>query len=146
MPIKTEALVTRVIDGDTIVVNYEKQNKKTNELKVRLACIDAAEIKQPKGLEAKKYLEQRVLKKKIKLHIYDSDIYGRAIAKVYIGGKLVNLDLVQAGYAWVYESYLEPCKKEKEALRKGQADAQKKKLGIWSARKAIAPWIWRRKH
>ena len=89
-----------VVDGDTF--HY-------NGIKVRLYCIDAPEIKQVGGQEAKQKLKQ-LLKGKINIEILSNDRYGRKVCKVTANNKDVSFELVRFGYARVYKKY---CKCEK---------------------------------
>lgn len=70
-------LVTRVIDGDTFYVQGPDGRDR-----VRLRRINAPELDEPGGPEAKAALEQRLLHKRIHLTIYARDRYGRAIAEI----------------------------------------------------------------
>ncbi|MET1123637.1 MAG: thermonuclease family protein [Archaeoglobaceae archaeon] len=97
----------RVVDGDTVWVNCSSGFKAGQKFKVRLAEIDAHELDEPMGREAKEYLESLLSGRCIVLDVderYPYDRYGRVIAIVYV--KLnethylnVNYEIVRAGYA-----------------------------------------------
>lgn len=89
-----------VVDGDTF--HY-------NGIKIRLYCIDAPELKQAGGEQAKQKLKQ-LLKGKINIEILSTDRYGRKVCKVTVNNKDVSFELVRLGYARVYKKY---CKCEK---------------------------------
>jgi endonuclease YncB( thermonuclease family) len=49
-----------------------------------------------------KYLAGLVLNKTVEIKEYGQDRYGRTLGVVSIGGEIVNLEMVKAGYAEVY--------------------------------------------
>jgi hypothetical protein len=87
--------VLRVIDGDTIVVGNES---------VRLLGINTPEKGEEYYSEAKIFLENIVLNKKIVLEKSkeNRDKYGRLLRYVFVGDKNVNLELIEAGFANAY--------------------------------------------
>ncbi|HEX2953979.1 MAG TPA: thermonuclease family protein [Bacillota bacterium] len=124
-----EYKVTRVIDGDTIVV--EKLGK------VRYIGVNAPEIKhgdqpgQPFGVEATTANKKLVLGKKVKLE-YDlgrRDKYGRLLAYVYVGKTFVNARLVEMGYAQVMT--VPPNVKYQSRFIQLQKDARDNFRGLW---------------
>jgi len=70
--------VRRVIDGDTLEI-VDNGGIRT---RVRLRRIDAPEMDEPGGAEAKAGLEARLLGKRVKVTPYARDRYGRLIADV----------------------------------------------------------------
>jgi len=89
--------VTYVVDGDTIEIE-------TGE-RVRLICIDTPEKGEDNYEEAKEYLEDLVLYKKVKLEkdISETDKYNRLLRYVYLqDGTFVNEKIVKKGYAEAY--------------------------------------------
>jgi micrococcal nuclease len=135
-----EAKILSVGDGDTVRV-------KTGDtaLTVRLACIDAPELKQPEGIASAKRLKQLLpINQVVNLKVVGMDNYRRAIAKVYLGQQSVNLALVQEGQAVVYRQYLKACPDLKASLLKAEGEAKSKKLGLWSSPNPMMPWDFRR--
>ncbi len=92
---RDHVLVTRVIDGDTIVVEDGR--------KIRYLLIDTPELKSQDcyAEEARVYNEQLVLNKTVALQtdVQELDKYGRTLAYVYVGKKMVNRILIEEGYA-----------------------------------------------
>jgi micrococcal nuclease len=90
--IERRGLVTRVIDGDTIVID--------NKEHIRLVGVNTPELHptpEPGALEAKQFMEEQCLEKKVGLDVDDAkpmDMYGRTLAVVYIdnGGSWVNIN------------------------------------------------------
>ncbi|NQT92690.1 MAG: thermonuclease family protein, partial [Lentisphaerae bacterium] len=89
-------MVTRVIDGDTIVVG-------TNV--VRLAGIDAPERKQAFGREAVAALVGKVEGREVVVEWRRHGRYRRIIGTVFLAGQNANHELVKEGYAWFDPRY-----------------------------------------
>ena len=126
--------VIKITDGDTVSVIDER-----NVIhKIRLAHIDSPEISQQYGLEAKEYLNDRIIGKKVTLIIINKDRYGRLVADILINDESINLELVQNGLAWHYTRYSGDLN-----FKQAQLIAQKQKLGLWKSIKPIPPWEYR---
>ena len=134
--------VSRVIDGDTIelLAKTSKENPYNHiiKLKIRLYGIDAPELKQAYGKEAKEFLSALVLKQEVSLIIENKDKYERIVGTIFLKGKDINKEMVKNGYAHAYESF------SKKYLAE-QADAKMFKLGLWQDEKAVKPSEFRRK-
>lgn len=94
-----DATVTRIVDGDSLWL--ELPGASDAALEVRLKDIDAPEICQPWGTEARDALRDMVLNKAVQIRISGHDTYGRTLATLYVDGTLnVNRALVKEGHAW----------------------------------------------
>lgn len=132
-----DGYVVRVSDGDSFIIN--SQGKK---IRVRMYGIDAPELKQKHGEKSKKYLENLILGKKVKLKVLYEDRYKRKIARVYYGDKEINLEMLRSGNVWFYEYH---AKNEKE-YRKAYEKAKKEKLGLWGEKNPQNPREFRLKN
>ena len=103
----TLAIVTQVVDGDTIVVRYENDNSGD---KIRLLGIDAPEIRghcpseKQQAVAARRRLKSLLPLGSVVTLNSDSirwrrDRYGRLLAKVSAGGRDVGKQLVREGLA-----------------------------------------------
>jgi endonuclease YncB( thermonuclease family) len=129
--------VVAVSDGDTLtLLTPDKQ-----QIKVRLAEIDAPEKAQPFGTRAKQMLSELVFGKQAEVLIDDIDRYGRTVGRVYVGQIDVNAEMVQRGGAWVYRQY-----SHDPLLLKLEQSAKSARRGLWGlpASDQIPPWEWRR--
>jgi endonuclease YncB( thermonuclease family) len=129
--------VIDVSDGDTFVC-FTEENE---QIKVRLAEIDAPEMGQPYGSNAKQSLSQVISSEMVKLNVQDTDSYGRTVARVTrMDGVDVNAQQVRAGAAWVYPKHL----KDKSLLVL-EAEAKNNQRGLWAQPSStqVAPWEWR---
>lgn len=101
--LRIEGTVTRVVDGDTIVVNFDGK-----EETVRLIGVDTPESVHPianknteAGFAASEFTTVYLSGKKVNLEfdVQERDQYGRLLAYVYVDGKMFNEKLLQTGYA-----------------------------------------------
>ena len=82
-----------VVDGDTLKVRGGE-----SVTTLRLARVNAPEINEPGGAEAKRHLEALVLGKTVDYTVSARDVYGRFVAEVWVNGVNVNDRMRQAGY------------------------------------------------
>ncbi len=132
---RESALVTRVIDGDTVEVSLNGKSQT-----VRYIGIDTPETKHPSkpiecfGPEASQFNEELVAGKQVLLEedITDRDRYGRLLRYVWLEEVgLVNQILVENGYARV--STYPPDVKYEPLLIAAESLAQADGIGRWSA-------------
>ena len=135
-----EAVVLKVIDGDTIYIKSDNGRKK-----VRLRHIDAPEIRQSYGKEAKIFLDKQIDGKKIIVNSDYKDRYGRDIGDIFVYNNdeaiYINAKLVKSGHAWVYKSY-----RKNTYLMNLENFARENMLGLWKDKFAIEPWVFRAKN
>ena len=132
--------VLRVTDGDTVRVRLG-----SGLINVRLHAVDAPELAQPWGREARDRLARRLpAGRAVQLEVTDqSDGYGRMVARIFAEGEDLNAWMVRSGHAFVYRQYAEAadrdlCRLEHEARGAGR--------GLWGLppSRRLAPWEWRR--
>jgi micrococcal nuclease len=129
-----EALVTRVVDGDTVEVEFGGR-----ELDVRLIGIDTPETVKPGepvecfGPEASAYTQARLEGEAVRLgfDVERIDPFDRTLAYVWIGDELFNETLVREGYALV--ATFPPNVMHVERFRDALRLAREEGLGLWSA-------------
>jgi len=126
--------VIAVKDGDSIVVLRDKE-----QVEIRLKDIDCPELAQPFGRQAKKQTSELCFGTTVTVKATGKDRYDRTLAHIDLpDGHELNRELVRRGYAWWYRKY-----SKDETLGQLEADARKKKLGLWADAKPISPWDWR---
>lgn len=128
------ARVVGVMDGDTLRV-LTSQNQ---QIKVRLAQIDAPEKKQAFGNASKNSLSDLVFGKVVQALVADHDRYGRVVAEVALNGLNINQEQVRRGMAWVYVQYAKDAQ-----LFEIERQARKAKIGLWADSSPTAPWLYR---
>lgn len=156
-PAQATYRVKRIADGDTITV----VDSRGTDLKVRFACIDAAEVPHTKreresydpsdldqfkwGRLARNRLTQLINQggDRVALNIVDTDRYGRSVAEVHLlDGTLTQEVLVREGLAMVYRKYINNCPSA-VVVEQGEAQAKKQRLNIWGDSQFTPPWDWR---
>lgn len=92
--------VVAVADGDMLAVLCDHE-----QIKVRLAEIDAPEKAQAFGNRSKQLLSELCFGKAATLADQGKDRYGRTQARVACDGIDANAEQVRRGLAWVYRKY-----------------------------------------
>lgn len=122
-----EVKVTRVIDGDTFEIEGGE--------KVRMIGINAPELSEKFGLEAKNHLKKLIENKKVILIkgelTKNKGFYQRLLRYVYFDKEDINLKMIKEGYAFAYLKYKfsKSVKYKTEEIKsKGNA------LGFWAER------------
>jgi endonuclease YncB( thermonuclease family) len=142
--------VTTVYDGDTIMAEGYGI-----VLYVLLAGIDAPEIAlqnheqdQPFAKEAKRYLEETILNKRVQIKGYGSgpNPYDHLIGEIFLQDKNINIGLIKEGLAEVWREQL-PRGLVIAPYIDAEQEAKKARRGIWSLGDAyVSPREWRRIH
>lgn len=127
------ALVSRVIDGDTIELS-------TGD-KVRYIGIDTPENTTSRecfGAEATEANRKLVEGKEVNLEkdVSETDRYGRLLRYVYVGETMVNEELVVSGFA--YASAYPPDVKYQERFLQAQQQAVAENAGLWGSNCALS--------
>jgi micrococcal nuclease len=126
--------VIRLKDADTYVILDSGKL-----ITVRLENIDAPELEQYYGQQAKDSVSNIIYRKTVSVKFDGKDIYGRALATISINGQHLDSILVCKGWAWFYVKY-----SHNYQLSIYEAAAKAKGLGLWSCLNSIPPWEWRR--
>ena len=127
--------VVGVQDGDTIEILWEGETQK-----VRLEGIDCPEKRQPFGQRAKQFTADFCYGKHIKLIDTEKiDKYGRILGTVIVDKKVLNEELLRAGFAWHYVKY-----SNNEFYAVLEAEARKNGYGLWADPNPIPPWEFRK--
>lgn len=134
------AVVTYVVDGDSVWVRSADRGAR---VKLRLLGIDAPEVCQPLGPQARDALRRLALNQPVQVTVRARDRYGRALATVHRTQD--GLDLSQAmaagGWAWVdrYRGWHKPYQEDEDAARAAGR-------GLFAQAGAESPGDFRRRH
>lgn len=121
--------ILRVTDGDELLLS--------NGTVIRIQGIDAPEHDQPYGKEAKEALKP-IVGHTATYEPYDTDRYGRTIARVYVDGIDIGLSLLKLGLAWHYSAY-----DHDTTYWQAERDAKEAGRGLWAEPNSVPPWEWR---
>ena len=129
-------LVVAIADGDTLIL----LNEDLQQVKIRLAEIDAPEKKQAFGTRSRQSLGELCHEKRAEVRVVDVDRYKRIVGRVSCAGVDANAAQVRRGMAWVYDRYAKD-----KTLYRLQDEARSSGRGLWVDRNTIAPWDWRKR-
>ena len=133
------AIVTKIIDGDTIKVSMDGV-----PVKVRLYGVDAPETKQSFGPIAKSFVSSQIaVNSAVDVEPVTLDRYGRTVGIVTYNGKNLHEELLKEGLAWFYPQY---CKKDFcSNWRVLEETAKTGRMGLWAEDNPTPPWVFRKK-
>lgn len=133
-PKEFEAKVMKVIDGDTIkVVDRDFQT-----LGIQLNGVDAPELKQDFGPEARDALAKRLHEKVVRIVIASRDELDRIAGEVFESGESINVWVIAQGYGWYNHKY-----DTDEAKSEAETEARSATKGLWASEKPVPPWVWK---
>jgi micrococcal nuclease len=134
-PTEITGKVVAVIDGNTV----EFQTADNETFKFVLSGIDAPELNQEFGSEAKKLLERLVSGQSAIIFIEGKDRLGNRVGSLVYGkNKDPRHELLERGLAWTAEKNPKP---EFETIKEA---AKSKEKGLWELPNPTPPWIFRR--
>jgi endonuclease YncB( thermonuclease family) len=164
-------LQERIIDGDTIRVRHcptrfscPKPDPNTRRIydstmSIRLYGVDCPELQkrksdapsQPFAAEATDFTSDMVLGKTVRIKLLRKDQYGRAVAKVEgrrrfppFSRRDVSSELVRNGFATIYTGGGAEYDGQRDTLEDLQAQAMKRKRGVWSLKDMVSPAEFKR--
>lgn len=132
-----QGVVTQVSDGDSLRFTPTGQPA----VVVRLADIDAPEICQPWGAEARRALTDLALNKPGQLRPLGRDAQGRTLAVLTVEGVNVAQRLVEEGHAWSNRG-----RNDRGPFVKQERMAKALSRGLHVGGQAIKPAEFRRSH
>ena len=141
--VPAETLTGRIVgvsDGDTLTLLSAEHVPH----KIRIAGIDAPEKKQPFGEKAKASLSALAYNRSVEADCRKVDRYRRNVCVVFVGGKDVGLEQINAGMAWWYQQYAkEQTQQERIDYEHAESLAKRHRYGLWNSANPMPPWEWR---
>ncbi len=122
-----------VTDGDT----FTCLDTAGKQQKVQISEIDAPELGQPYGRDARDMLAEFIFGKSLAVVPISSTSDGIVVCKVSVNGKDIGREMVVAGAAWSEPASETP-------LIKDQQDAKEARRGLWSEASPTPPWEFRK--
>lgn len=146
--------VVGIHDGDTVTV----LDAARQQHKIRLAGIDAPELKQAFGTRSRQNLSKWVYNRAVLVEGGKCDRYKRIVGKVLLSGsgadcafrdcrKSFDADLqqIRGGMAWHYKQYeREQSPQDRGRYTAAERDARAAKRRLWADNAPVPPWEWRR--
>ena len=122
---KEEAILERVVDGDTIIYRIGNISQSC-----RLLGINTPEKNMPYSNESKAFLAQFVNKTlQLARDKTDTDKYQRKLRYIFYDDRLINLEIVERGLA---NAYMLDGLKYSDAFLRAEEQARKFGVGIWT--------------
>jgi micrococcal nuclease len=126
--------VIEVIDGNTLVVRAEEET-----YTIVFHLIDSPDPGQPYAGAAQEYLQKKLLKKQVTVHLVGKDRRGNYLGVIFLRNSVdVRHDLISRGLAWVEEGCTDP------QLFTLQEQARQQRIGLWREDNPTPPWVYRR--
>jgi endonuclease YncB( thermonuclease family) len=116
--------VTSVYDGDTVHIKADGTGE---TITVRLEGINAPELGEAFGPEARNAARVMLFDKRVQLKGTDVDVYHRLVARITVAGTDSSLELVKAGLACHFKRY-----SSEAALAAAEIDARAHNRGFWA--------------
>jgi micrococcal nuclease len=123
--------VVSVADGDSMTLQVGR-----NRIKLRLADIDAPEIRQAFGPQARQSLHQLCAGTDVQYDTRATDRFSRSVAAVRCNGIDAGRAQVERGMAWASA-------RSTRELKALEAIARNNRTGLWSAPNPVPPWRFR---
>lgn len=127
--------VVKIADGDTVTV----LDSTFTQHKIRLEGIDAPERRQAFGTRARAALGNKVFQRTVHVEWTERDRYGRILGHVFVGGRWINKEMVEEGWAWHYRRYY-----KNPEFAAAEQHARDNRLGLWADPHPVPPWEFRR--
>lgn len=116
--------VIGVMDGDTVLLVREGQRQ---AIKLRIDGIDAPEICQTGGAQAREAMVRLALRQAVQVDDRGVDSYGRSVGRILVDGVDLGAEMVRTGMAWAYRF-----RTGKGPYAGLQGQAKKHKLGVFA--------------
>jgi len=127
--------IVEVTDGDT----FDIRRSIGGQVTVRLFGVDAPESSQPYGTAATRAARRIIDGSSVRVAVEDVGRYGRAVARIEVGGGDLSEMMVRQGYGWHYDEYA-PNATE---LARLERQARNAKRGLWKQSNPTPPRRWR---
>lgn len=129
-----QAVVVGAEDGDTLIVVRNRAR-----IKLESSEIDAPELDQPYGKEAKKLAATLTKNKVVTIRAYGGVSQSYLVGEVWLPNKRhFAKEMVQRGLAWAKGSAGTTL-----AIEQIQSQAKTAQRGLWTEEEPIPPWEWR---
>lgn len=97
-----KAIVTRVIDGDSLELEVDMGLYIKCEITARLSGINCPEMNTQAGKQCKLYVKEMIEGKEVEIQTFKQGSFKRWLVTVYVGPLVLNPHLVEKGMAVEY--------------------------------------------
>lgn len=131
-------LIVGIADGDSLTARCGDAGE-FQQVKLRLAEIDAPEKSQAFGQRSKDHLSKLCFQQRAEIKPVTKDRYGRTVARVKCQSEDASASLVKSGMAWAYTKYLTD-----PEIKRLEQEAQRSGVGLWAEPAPMPPWEFRK--
>lgn len=129
--------VEAVNDGDTVTC-LDDQGR---HVRIRLVGIDAPELDQPHGRDARAALARKLSGGVVRVEGDARDQHGRLLGTLHVDDRDLNREMVADGWAWAFGGFIDD-----DDLVAAEAAARTSRRGLWADADPTSPGEWRRLH
>ena len=129
--------VRAVHDGDTVTCHDTDGQAR----RIRLLGIDAPELGQTHGREARAALARKVGERRVGVAARGHDRHGRLLATLWIEERDINREMVAEGHAWAFGGIAPD-----PDLVEAESSARRERRGLWAESLPEEPAHWRASH
>lgn len=130
------ATAAEIRDGDTVVLQFENGF----QFDARLIGIDAPELTQSYGQQAKTELEEMIVGEELRVLIVAEDRYNRKLVYLFRNDYFdVNVEMLNRGAAWRYSV----SRRNSKMYRAAEKSARITRRGLWQESAPCPPRKWR---
>ncbi len=127
-------------DGDSFDLRVVGQGLIT----VRLHAIDAPELVQAHGQQARQALIDVIGGHAVRVDCYKRDARGRLVCRAWAGGRDLQLQLLRDGHVWHFSRYVdEQTVAERTGYAQAVQQARGERRGLWTRPRPMPPWTCR---
>ena len=129
--------VEMINDGDTVTL----LDTAGQRVRVRLVGIDAPELDQPMGREARAALAAKLAGGIVRVEGDARDQHGRLLGTLRLADRDLNREMVAEGWAWAFTGFA-----ENDDLIAAESAARRGRRGLWANPEPQPPRQWRELH
>lgn len=129
--------VEMINDGDTVTL----LDTAGQRVRVRLLGIDAPELDQPRGREARAALAAKLAGGVVRVEGDARDQHGRLLGTLRLDDRDLNREMVAEGWAWAFTGFAED-----DDLIAAESAARRDRRGLWADPQPQPPRQWRELH
>lgn len=130
--------VVAVLSADTVEVVWTD-----TPISVCFAGIDAPELQQTHGTEARRHVEGMLQSRRVRVRLrgLDSPPHCERFGQVLLEGQDISREILEAGWAWLCVESAFPA--YVSGLREAERQARESGRGVWMNAEPTPPWVHR---
>ncbi|CAM0145671.1 unnamed protein product [Urochloa decumbens] len=136
---KARALLRSLDEAGYKIINISGEEILAKKYRIRMRGIDAPELEMTYGKESKDALVKLIGGKRVTIHVYGLDQFGRYVGDIYCDNVFVQERMLKSGHAWHFKTY-----DKRPEFAQWEREARAAHRGLWASDNPEKPWDWRR--